>query len=47
MDATRDISRKDQASSAVLVDLIKELARERLSAAEKQQLDPEGAWLGG
>lgn len=47
IDTTRDISRRHQVSSAVLVGLIKELARERLSAAEKQQLDPEGAWLGG
>ncbi|MHB8870116.1 MAG: hypothetical protein ACYC8U_15120 [Thermoleophilia bacterium] len=45
-DATRDISRRHQVSSAGLVDLIKGLARERLSVAEKQQLDPEGMWLG-
>jgi len=47
IDTSRGASVRNQASSGALVEMIKALARERLSAEAKRKLDPGGTWLGG
>jgi hypothetical protein len=46
LDPSGSRSVRNLASSAALVEVIKGLARERLSADAKRQLDPRGTWLG-